>query len=740
MSRLPRALSVSRLAVAASVVAALWACNENLPTGPDTFTVSMVVSAWSDTVVVGDSKTTLVKTTDPQNREIQGLHYSFKFADSTIASFTQDASNTNAAVVTALKAGATTATISLPDTRFTVPAVTKNLKAVVSAIAILSAHDTTLTAVNDTAKAVAASQVKSGGASVYRAGQGLKWVHKGTNVTVVGAADTIRYIAKSAGVDTLIASHDYCLAGARCADTLYARVVQTLKLTLSSKTFTAWTLGDTAGPSVVLADRRGTGNAQASVRLVPVTAADSARVTITSALGTTNATTGAMAAPKLVSAGNGIARVAVVGINPDGTKADSDTITYSIRQIAARAAVEPLAIQMTDLDTVPVKAVARDVRGYAIGDATVTATPSAGLDLTGGRLTVTTPATTFSGTLTVSVTGSSLASANPGAPATTLVLDATAVSVTPANTYSADALNRTQNISLLLKTSGGNPLANQWVRFVARGGIVSADSVLSDATGAVTMTWTPSTTAGRQVLTGFARPAGVIGAIADSSGLIVLRRSVVITAGAPVTAMSTASIRTANMRAADTASVIVRVKDAVGNLVTSTVPTDVGLIVTGGFLGATTCDGGVCTALYTATTVPGGSVNAQLGGVDVSGSPIAIAITAGLPDHMVFAAAPAGDPITHNTSFATQPVINIVDVYGNICTADAFTIQVTRIAQVAGVATTLTGDGSSAPSVNGVVTFAGLGFGGTAGTITIRFSVLAGATSLDPLDANVVNP
>ena len=44
----------------------------------------------------------------------------------------------------------------------------------------------------------------------------------------VGTADTIRYIAKASGVDTLIVSHDYCLAGARCADTLYARVLQAL--------------------------------------------------------------------------------------------------------------------------------------------------------------------------------------------------------------------------------------------------------------------------------------------------------------------------------------------------------------------------------------------------------------------------------------------------------------------------------------------------------------------------------
>lgn len=741
--RRPRlAVLTPRLVALATTAALVWACQENLPSGPDTITVAMSVTGWKDTLVVGATNVATAKTVDGLSREIQDLHYAWSFTDSTVARFTIDASTPGKSVVTGLKPGATTASVSLPDARFVVTPVTKNLRVVIAGLAVLSAHDTTLTAINDTARAIAGSLVQSGTGLVSRAGQGIKWIQRGAGaVSVVGTSDTIRYIARTAGVDTLIATHDYCLAGARCADTVLVRVQQVLRLALSSKSFLAWSVGDTAGPSIVLADRRGTGSALASIRLVPVTAADSALVTLTSALGSTNPATGAMAAPKMVSAGNGTARVAVVGRNADGSTADSDTITFAIRQIAVRSSVEPLMSQLTEIDTIPVKVVARDSRGFAISDATFVTAVSPGLTLDGGMLTVTTPTgLPFAGSIVATVNGVALAASNPGAPATVLAVDTSVVSVLSAIALSADAINRAQGIALVLRAPGGLPLASRWVRFTATAGVLSSDSVLSDGSGNITVTWTPSTAAGRQILTGVLRPTGSVVPTTDSAGLIVVRRSVTIAPGVAVAARSTLSIRAVSFLAGDTASAVVRVRDAANNLVTSTVPADVAFLVAGGTLGVTTCDVGVCSALFTATTPPAGSINAQLAGVDVGGSPVAFTVSPGAPAALVIVTQPVA-PALHNGDFLPQPSLKIVDAYNNTVVTNSFTITAAPNF-VAGAAATLTGT-LTATSVAGIVTFTNLGFGGPAGTgtITITFSTTAGPAVLpDVVSANVINP
>jgi hypothetical protein len=278
------------------------------------------------------------------------------------------------------------------------------------------------------------------------------------------------------------------------------------------------------------------------------------------------------------------------------------------------------------------------------------------------------------------------------------------------------------------------------VRWIASTGVLSADSTRSDAAGSITVTWTPTTAARRHVLTGLLRPVGIETMGADSAGFIVLRRSVTVAAGVPVPGTSTLAIRTAVLRAGDTATVTVRVRDAAGNLVTSAVPADITILPTGGTLGAITCDAGICTALYTATTIPAGSINAQIGGVDVNGSPIALAITPGVPFAMVFSTAP-GDPAAHNGALAPQPVVRIVDLYGNTCTTEIFTITASVNAQIAGAVTSLTGT-TDVASVAGIVTYTNLGLTGAAtGTVTLKFAVTTGPSLLpDLISGNVVNP
>jgi hypothetical protein len=196
----------------------------------------------------------------------------------------------------------------------------------------------------------------------------------GTHVAVVVARDTIRFIARSNGPDTLIATHDFCLAGAKCADTVVARVSQQLTLTLSARTFLAWSFGDSLGPTITLADRRGNGLAGTFVRFVPRTPTDSLIVRVTPPIGVSNPVNGSMAAPLLVSTGNGTARVAVLGIASDGSTVAIDSITETVRQVARRVNVEPMRAIETAADSIPIKPVARDARGAAIADATIVLT------------------------------------------------------------------------------------------------------------------------------------------------------------------------------------------------------------------------------------------------------------------------------------------------------------------------------------------------------------------------------
>ena len=111
----------------------------------------------------------------------------------------------------------------------------------------------------------------------------------------------------------------------KCADTAVVRVSQQVTLTLSQRAFAAWSVGDTLGPTITLADRRGNGLPGASIRLVPATVFDSGIVKVTLPIGVTNPVNGStMAVPKLVSVANGVARVAVLGIGADGFSVVAD--------------------------------------------------------------------------------------------------------------------------------------------------------------------------------------------------------------------------------------------------------------------------------------------------------------------------------------------------------------------------------------------------------------------------------
>ncbi len=609
---------------------AVLSCNENLPSGPATFPAQLRIAVSHDTLVVGDTNVAVAQALDGSGNQIQGLSFTWTSADSGtvgLVSANPDTSSGRTRRLFGQKTGHVAVSIVLPDPRFVSSPNSRTETVVVGGVRILTSHDSTLTAINDTGVAVAAGLVHVNGQLVAKAGQGVRWVHQGSHTAVVTAGDTLRYVARSNGPDTLIATSDFCLIGAKCADTVVARVSQVLTLSLSAKLLRSWSFGDSLAPNVTLADHRGSGLAGTSIRFVPATPPDSLVVKVGAIVGTNNPATGAMATPRLISAGNGTATVVVQALATDGsTVLATDTVTDIVRQVARYANVEALRALMSATDSIPMKATARDARGALIADATVSVVSSSGVPFVspwaGPNAIVNANAT---GILTAAITnGIALPDSNPLAPQVAVVNNSALITVLKADTVKAGAT--ATSVPITVFDSTGLPAVGAAVAFTTLFGATPA-TVVTDVNGQATTLWTPLDSAGHYTLTGV-RPALPLATLADSTGRIVVRRSIEVIAGDPAPTKSTLEITAASIAANGTATVTVTVRDVFNNIVKSATPAAFTMTVTRGTLGAFACVNGVCTATYMAPGTPGAdSISVQIGGIDIHFSPLALTIT-----------------------------------------------------------------------------------------------------------------
>jgi invasin-like protein len=590
-----------------AALAVATSCTENLPSGPSTFAASLAIVVAHDTIIVGDSSSAAATASDTQGRKIQNLAYAWTSSDSATVGFaaiaTPDTSKGRGRMLVAKRTGRASVTLSLPDPRFVTTNVTRSEVAVVGGVRVLTTRDTTLTAVNDTAAAIAAGLARANGTLVPRASTGVRWTHLGQHVAIVGQGDTIRYVSKSNGVDTLIAGHDFCLSGAKCADTVVARVNQVLSLTLSSRSFQAWSFSDSVGPTITLADRRGNGLPGASIRFIPATAGDSALVKVSAPVGTSNPTTGVIAAPKLIASGNGAAKAYVNAIGSDGISVIAiDSVFVVIRQVARRVAVEPLRALMTSNDSIPIRPVARDARGVPIGDATISVT-AVGIAVNGiwaGPSPVTAQAFAI---IAPTLTGIALPASNPTAPQVAVSIDtATFTLLKPDTAIASDTTARSTSVVILDSTAV--PAVGGVVNLFATAGVAPANA-LADVNGQVSMVWLPpdtvaTSTTGLYNLTGARNTALPMNTLADSAGRIVIRRSLLVMADTASASKSTVAMNTTNIAVNGTATVTVTLRDRFNNIVKNGAPADFTVTPSGGTVGAFTCVNGVCTATYTA--------------------------------------------------------------------------------------------------------------------------------------------
>ena len=625
---------------AAATIASLVlsvSCDENLPSGPAQFTgARLTIQVPSDTLVVGTTRAASAITTDADGHRIALLQYSWASADSAILAVRRPAgtaadSSGRSMVFAGKKPGRTTVTLTLPDARFQTAAVTRNETVVVGGVRILSTRDTTLTSINDVGTAISTSLVRISDADptlVNRASQGIKWTHLGNHVSVDATqGDTVKYTSRSNGVDTLIASHDLCLLGAKCADTVITRVSQQLTLGLSARAFQAFSFSDSVGPTIVLADRGGTGQANTSIRFIPLTFADSVVVGVVGPFGTSNPATGAMAAPRVVTRGNGTARVQVQGIAPDGfTIVSTDQFTVTVRQVARRIQVEALRAVVSVIDSIPVKAVARDARGAPIADATLTMT-SVGIPLNGVWAGPTGNTGSPQGTLIPDLTGVALPANNPQAPQIPVTVDAAVFSIVKTDTVKAGTTTGTIAVKVLDSTAQN--AVGAWVRFRVSAAAPAPDSVQVDQSGFATVVWSPPNLAGPYTITGLRGLPTAMNTLVDSLGRIVIRHTVEVVADVPSETQSTAAVSAVSIvNTTGTATVTVTLKDRFGNIAKTATAATFAATPSAGTLGAFTCNQGVCQATYTAPAAPGNvTISIKINGVEILFSPIAITIT-----------------------------------------------------------------------------------------------------------------
>jgi hypothetical protein len=618
------------LAVFAGLVLLTTSCDENLPSGPANFATTLKIVVPHDTVVIGDSSAAQAQAVDADGHVIQGLTFKWTSADASVLALSTPAANSDDAaagrsqILLGKKTGRSVVTLSLPDSRFASSEVSRTQTVVVGGVRILSTRDSTLSAVEDTVMAIATSLVRTSAGLTPKASQGIKWSQRGSHTAVIGAGDTIRYISRSNGADTLIASHDFCLAGAKCADTAVIHVSQQLTMTLSSKTLLAWSFSDSLAPVVKLADRRGIGLPGAFVRFVPLTAADSTIVKVSGVVGTSNTADGTVATPRLIAIGNGTANVAVAAFGPDNQAIGAaETITMAVRQVARRVAVEPLRVDVSEEDSIPFRSIARDARGFRIADASISITTT-GLNTHGiwaGPTSV--PAIGGAGTITPTLAGVARPELNPLAPQIPVVSLDMQMNIRQADTIVAGSAGSAVAVSGIAFDSTGQPAVGRLVAFSVSSGATPASAQVNSV-GNFTQTWTLPTVADHYTLTGV-----LAGSALDPFDHTVVRRSVTVNPDVPSETRTTVTITNTTLAANATATLTITVRDRFNNLVKTAVPAE---FVTsanagGGTFSGAACTLGICTVTYTAKATPGPDViRVRINGTDVLGSPINIVV------------------------------------------------------------------------------------------------------------------
>jgi hypothetical protein len=212
-----------RLALALAATTALPGCGEDFAPGPERLAEQLDMRNWADTLVLGESRTVVTHVMDEARRWV--LDRPVEWTVATPGVLQVEMAGTDSVRLDPLAAGTTDVDIRFTDALFQPDSLKRHATVVSAGLRRLTAADTTLAAIGDTATVVATALRRTPGGDAPAPGQGLVWQREGAGaVTLAGAGDTVRVTAVQVGVDTLVVTHQPCLAGARCADTVVVRV------------------------------------------------------------------------------------------------------------------------------------------------------------------------------------------------------------------------------------------------------------------------------------------------------------------------------------------------------------------------------------------------------------------------------------------------------------------------------------------------------------------------------------
>ncbi|WP_321944020.1 Ig-like domain-containing protein [Paraburkholderia tropica] len=426
---------------------------------------------------------------------------------------------------------------------------------------------------------------------------------------------------------------------------------------------------------------------------------------------------GTLHLPAYTPGGTNTYDLRLVGLERDGTRVASNTMTVTVSETAFAVSASKSSALANGVDTVTFTASVSGTSGEGVSGQTVRWTIPSGVTLvagttttdSSGKATATVTSTTASTVTVQALDASSSASANAS---TTFIADnstaAVSALVASPSTISANGTS-TSTLTATLKDAYGNAIGvGQTVSWQTTAGTLSAQSSTTDSSGQASVILTSATLAGTATVTSTAisgsRTASVIFAPDATTAQVtsLVASPVSITANGTSTSTLTATVKDANGNLMS-AGVSVSWATSAGTLSASTSTTDSEGKATVVLTSSTTAQ----TATLTATAVAGSKTASVTFVADVTTAKVS-----------TLTASPAS--ITANGSAASTLTATLKDANGNALGA-GLTVTWTTTAGTLAATTSTTGSNGQATVV--------LTSSTTAQTVTVGASAVAGSNT-----------
>ncbi|HWK58579.1 MAG TPA: filamin/ABP280 repeat domain-containing protein, partial [Parapedobacter sp.] len=407
------------------------------------------------------------------------------------------------------------------------------------------------------------------------------------------------------------------------------------------------------------------------------------------------------------------------------------SVGHTTATVGAGTAGEETTITVTVLDEYdnPVAGASTDLSGSIIGDNTSTLTFVAGT-APGTYKAVYTPTKSGMDNIAITLNGDAIS----GSPYSSEIIGGPiaklAISTQPsATTRSGMVFGQQPTIELL--DAFDNPAGPRTGRTVLYAAIKSGNGALDGTAATRLLSDTESWSFTDLGITGEAGIYELEFSISTTSATTipaVTSNAITLIAGAPDASTTTAVVTPGT--AGETTTITIIIRDSEGNPVSDVSLDDIDLNIDGANTGAEVGDivdngDGTYSVTYVPTRAGEDEIHIALGGAAINGSPYNSTVSPNTATQLVFIEHPVAG--ASGEIFATQPLIEIRDAYGNVITSDNDT-EVT-VAIAAGNGGTLTG-ATTLVATSGIITFTDIALSGIVGeTYVLNFTANPALTS-----------